>query len=96
MTHPTQFLILVEPTQVPRDGTADGSGGSSGVLVYCFFAVVVVSAVAAVLIFKRSSDGEQKWSLSRVLAVVALATVAVVGAVVSVGICLDSVRDLFS
>lgn len=96
MTHPTEFLILAEPTQVPRDGTADGSGGSSSVLVYCFFAVVVVSAVTAVLIFKRSSDGEQKWSLSRVLAVVALATVAVVGAVVSVGMCLDSLRGFFS
>ena len=96
MTHPTDFLILAEPTQVPRDGTADSSGSASNTLGYCLLAVVVVSTVAAVLILNRTSDGEQKRSLRRVLAVAALAAVAAIGAVISVVMCLDSVRDFFS
>lgn len=96
MTHITEFLILAEPTQMPREGTADSSGNASNALGYCLFAVVVGSVIAAVLILNRTVDGEQKWSRLRVLAVVALATVAVVGAVVSVGMCFDSLRGFFS
>ncbi|MGP5591169.1 hypothetical protein [Corynebacterium variabile] len=71
-------------------------GGATSGLGYLLFAVVVVSAVAAVLILNRAADSEQKRSRLRVLAVAALSTVAVIGAVVSVGICLGTVCDFFS
>jgi hypothetical protein len=96
MTHITEFLILSEPTQVPREGAADSSGNASNALGYCLFAVVMGSVIAAVLILNRPVDGEQKWSRLRVLAAGTLATVAVVVAVAIVGMCLDSVRGLFS
>lgn len=96
MTHITEILILSEPTQVPHDGSTDSSGSTSSVLGYGIFAVVAVSVIAVVLILKRSSNGEQKWSLRRVLAAAALAAVAAIGAVVSVVMCLDSLRGFFS
>lgn len=96
MARITENLILSEPIKPRHGGAADSSGSASNALVYLIFAAVALSSVAAVLILKRTSDGEQKRSLLRVLAVVALATVAVIGAVVSVSMCLDSLRVFFS